>query len=216
VLAADLRIRAIVFLTFAKKQYTLLFMTILSLKKNYKALFCAVLCVSLSACITAPPPEPVAPPLEPVTEPVAVPDPVVVPEPVVTTVFDSASISEELKQTTFIDIRKFIETLNTVIQTKDFTAWNLYLTDSYREYYSKSEVLAELSNQGVIKRQGIVLKTLKDYFINVVFPSRQNDRVDAIEYIGQTRVKAFTTSAKGDRLVLYTLEKIGDTWKITR
>ncbi len=196
-------------------------MIVVTLKKTYSALAGALILISFFACVTPAPPEPVAAtPPEPVTVPVVPPEPVVVAPvetpPPVTTTFDSATISEEVKQITFIDIRKFMETLNTVIQTKDFNTWNLYLTDSYRDYYSKSEVLSELSSQYVIKRQGIVLKTLKDYFIYVVYPSRQNDRVDAIEFIGQTRVKAFTTNAKGDRLVLYILEKIGDTWKITR
>ncbi len=189
-------------------------MIISSLKKKPPAFLSALLLVFLSACVTTNANKPVDSPVRPIEEIGVTEQPGTQTTPAQG--FDSGSISEEIKKSTFIDIRKFIETLNTVIQTKDFTAWNLYLTDTYRDYYSNAEVLAELSNQSVIKRQGIVLKTLKDYFISVVYPSRQNDRVDSIEYIGQTKVKAFTTNAKGDRLVLYILEKIGDTWKITR
>ena len=41
-------------------------------------------------------------------------------------------------------------------------------------------------------------------FIYVVYPSRQNDRVDDIEFIDATHIRAITVNAKGERLVLYT------------
>jgi len=48
----------------------------------------------------------------------------------------------------------------------------------------------------------------------VVYPSHQNDRVDDIEFIGHNRVKAITISKKKESLVLWDLEKIGNSWKI--
>jgi len=66
----------------------------------------------------------------------------------------------------------------------------------------------------VLKRAGIKLSSLRDYFLYVVYPSRQNDRVDDIEYLEEGLVKAITVSPKGDRQILYNLEKHGDTWKI--
>jgi hypothetical protein len=128
--------------------------------------------------------------------------------------FDPSSVSVELKQTTFIDIRALINSLNSIIQAKDYDAWSQVLTDAYREHYSSAETLARISDSPVLKRQGIVLHTLKDYFLYVVYPSRQHDRVDDIEFMQATRIRAITVTAKGERLVLYNLEKIGDTWKI--
>lgn len=128
--------------------------------------------------------------------------------------FDPASVSVELKQNTFVDIRALIDNLNSVIQAKDYDAWSMVLTDAYRDHYSSAETLAQISESPVLRRQGIVLHTLKDYFLYVVYPSRQHDRVDDIEFLQATRVRAITVTAKGERLVLYNLEKIGDTWKI--
>ena len=66
----------------------------------------------------------------------------------------------------------------------------------------------------MIKRKGITLQTLKDYFINVVYPSRQNDKVDDIDFVGENQIKAITVSSKGERNILYMLEKHGDAWMI--
>jgi hypothetical protein len=65
-----------------------------------------------------------------------------------------------------------------------------------------------------LKNQKIVLKSLEDYFLYVVVPSRANDRVDDIEFIGQNRVKAYTITSKGQRLRLYELEKTAGNWNI--
>ena len=74
--------------------------------------------------------------------------------------------------------------------------------------------MAQYSEYPIIKRKGIKLQTLKDYFIYVVYPSRQNDKVDDIEFVGENLIKAITVSPKGDRNILYMLEKHGDAWKI--
>lgn len=129
-------------------------------------------------------------------------------------VFDPASVSVELKQTTFFDVRALISGLNSIIQAKDFEAWSSALTPDYLAYYSSVETLAAISAAPVLKRQGIVLRSIQDYFIHVVYPSRQNDRVDDVEFMDATHIRAITINAKGERLVLYNLEKIGDTWKI--
>jgi hypothetical protein len=138
-----------------------------------------------------------------------VPEPVVVPTP-----FDPATVSIELKQATFFNIRALIQGLNSIIQAKDYEAWSAALTPEYRDYYSATETLAKISDAAVLQRQGKVLRSLQDYFIHVVYPSRQNDRVDDIEFISPDRIRAITINQKGERLVLYNLEKIGDIWKI--
>ncbi len=128
--------------------------------------------------------------------------------------FDPALVSVELKQTTFTDISGLIETLNTIIRQKDFEGWKTYLTADYSAHYSDPAVLAEMSQEPALKRYNVVLRTMRDYFTFVVFPSRQNMRLDDIEFIDENRVRAITINTKEERLVLYNLEKIGDTWKI--
>jgi hypothetical protein len=135
------------------------------------------------------------------------------PEPPVVT-FDPNTVSAEVKELTFADVKRLIQNLNTVIQTRNYELWTTNLTDDYLAYWSDPETLARLSESPVLRRQNITLGTLRDYFIHVVYPSRQNDRVDDIEFIGETRIKAIIINPKGERLVLYNLEKIGDTWKI--
>lgn len=179
-----------------------------------------LLCSSLLAAVVVScttPPEPVQVVVEkPVEAPlIATPVEEVVTAPVVVPIpFDPATVSVELKQATFFDVRALIQGLNSIIQAKDYESWSASLTPDYRVYYSSTETLARISDAAVLKRQGLVLRSLQDYFIHVVYPSRQNDRVDDIEFISPDRIKAITINLKGERLVLYNLEKIGDTWKI--
>lgn len=136
------------------------------------------------------------------------------PAPAASSSFDPAAVSAEVKTAAIADIKALIQGLNTIIQRKDYESWLGYLTEDYKQHYSDPAVLAQISEYPVLKRAGIKLSSLKDYFLYVVYPSRQNDRVDDIEYLGEGLVKAITVSPKGDRQILYNLEKHGDTWKI--
>lgn len=111
-------------------------------------------------------------------------------------------------------IRDFVENLNGIIRRQDFEAWKLHLAADYIEYWSDPATLGRVSESPVLKRLGIKLASLKDYFTYVVYPSRQNDRVDDIEFVSERLVKAVTVSPKGEHQILYSLEKSGDTWKI--
>jgi hypothetical protein len=153
-------------------------------------------------------PEPTTEPLEELLAPL---DPVIEPP---SAIFDPTMVSAEVKELTFADVKRLIQNLNTVIQTRNYDLWITNLTEDYLEYWSDPETLARLSESPVLRRQNVTLTSLRDYFIHVVYPSRQNDRVDDIEFIGETRIKAIIINPKGERLVLYNLEKIGDTWKI--
>jgi hypothetical protein len=128
--------------------------------------------------------------------------------------FDPAVVPEAVKSATFIDVRTFIESLNRIIRQKDYEAWRSNLSDDYIGYYSNPSVLAQYSEYSVIKANNIKLQTLGDYFIYVVYPSRQNDKVDDIDFVGENLIKAITLSPKGERNILYMLERHGDTWKI--
>lgn len=190
------------------------------------AVGCLVAVVAVS-CVAVPEPSPEPPiadpivltvepekPADPVVEEVAtVEDPSENIEPEVVE-FNPESISAQVKETTFTDVKTLIQNLNSIIQSKNYEAWSSYLTYEYRMYYSDIDNLTRLSDSPVLKRLNIRLTNLQDYFLYVVYPSRQNDRVDDVEFLSENNIRAITVNPKGERLVLYNLEKIGDTWKI--
>jgi hypothetical protein len=180
--------------------------------------FAVIMTTSMMACTTPPEiiapasdPSPATPQVNNTIGPVATQP---APLPAEPAPFDPRTVSVELKQTTFVNVQELILSLNKIIQAKDFEEWAKVLTQDYRQHYSSGETLAKLSESSVLKRQGVVLKSLEDYFKYVVYPSRQNDRVDDIEFIEPEKIRAILVNPKGERLVLYNLEKIGDTWKI--
>lgn len=164
--------------------------------------------------LKTPSPEPGAAPLGPVPEnqaPTALPE---APDAAGEQEFDPASISPELFQSTKIDVQHFIAELNRIIRAKDYHAWVSNLEESYFQTISSADFLQQLSESAFLQSRHIVLKTPQDYFFQVVVPSRANSRVDDIEFISPTRVKAYTVSSGGQRLRLYDLEHSGGGWKI--
>ena len=146
-----------------------------------------------------------------------------------TRVFDPDNISSTLYESTKTDIQSLIQTLDGIIRARNYDAWLGYLSDSYRSQISASDFLDERTEE-LHRRNQIVaaamgrnprtvekkeLKTLRDYFDNVVVPSRANDRVDDIAFISETRIRAYMVDNRGTRLILYDLEIIGNNWKIT-
>lgn len=128
--------------------------------------------------------------------------------------FDPSSISKEEFDAAKGEVQALIETLNLIIREKDYEGWVQYLNPSYKAALSDPEFLKNVSESNRLKNQNIVLKSLEDYFVYVVVPSRSNDRVDDIEFISQNRVKAYTITSKGQRLRLYELEKTAGNWNI--
>lgn len=129
--------------------------------------------------------------------------------------FDPTTITKEEFDTTKTDVQQLIQNLNTIIREKDYQTWVTYLSKDYFDSISDPEYLSNLSESTRLKNQKTVLRTPEDYFQYVVVPSRANDRVDDIEFIGKNQVKAFTVTPNGQRLRLYNLEKQGENWKIT-
>ena len=158
-------------------------------------------CAGVPPDIAVPPPEPA--PQVPAIAPAEPPVP-----------FDPGSITADIKRDTMEVVRTLIDELNQVIRRKDYTVWRGYLTREYATFYSEPLVLAEMSESAVLKRQGIKLESLQDYFLFVVYPSRQSVRVDDIEFISPAQVKAVTIVPSGDRQVIYYLVNVGDSWKI--
>ena len=132
--------------------------------------------------------------------------------------FDPLNITQEYYTSTMEDVRSFIEELNRIIRNRNYNAWRATLSPEYFEEISSSENLQQISEQPAMTTRRIVLKNAEDFFMHVVVPSRANSRVDDIEFISLSRVKAFTinTNRAGEeqRLLLYNLEKTGNLWKI--
>jgi hypothetical protein len=127
--------------------------------------------------------------------------------------FDPNDVAPELYYETKENIANFINELNIIIKSKNYDKWLIYLDNDYYNYVSSPEYLQRVSLSGILQVKGIVLSNAYDYFINVVVPSRSNGRVDDIEFISENRVKAITLN-KGQRLLLYDLERTQNGWKI--
>ena len=128
--------------------------------------------------------------------------------------FDSRTISSEQRNSTMAEVQLFMEELNRAISNRNYNAWRADLSDEYFAEISSPGNLRRISEEPAMKTRNIVLRTAQDYFTNVVVPSRANSRVDEIEFIARNRVKAYTVSTNGQKLRLYDLEKIGNSWKI--
>ncbi len=126
---------------------------------------------------------------------------------------DEYQVSEEVYKQTFDDVESLIKELNEIIKRKDYSTWLTYLTREYREKYSNPEVLEEVSNQPTLQKYDIKLNSLKDYFIYVVAPSRANAKLDDLVFEDENHVKAIM-EIKGNRVILYLLEKVSGQWKI--
>ncbi|MDR1252282.1 MAG: hypothetical protein LBK62_08955 [Treponema sp.] len=128
--------------------------------------------------------------------------------------FNPVDISQEVFDSTKVEVQKFIMDLNQIIRGRNYNAWRTVLSDDYFRTISSSQFLATISDLPAMKTRKIVLKNPQDYFNYVVVPSRANDRVDDIEFLSRNRVKVYTLNANGERLRLYDLEHTGNTWII--
>lgn len=147
-------------------------------------------------------PEPEQEP-EPETEP-----PEVVEDPTV-----PIEVPENIYNQAFDEVSAVIEELNEIIGSGDFDAWQRYLTDDYKEYYSDDSVLEELSAQPRLAQENIRLRTLQDYFQHVVRPSRVGFRLESLVFYSDTLVEAITVF-RGQSVILYALRKTDGEWKI--
>lgn len=174
------------------------------------------------ACKTKTPAVPETPPVE---EPAVV---VVVEEPVVQEEPRAYDVSQEMYDRTLAEVKSFIDNLNVAIRDKNFKEWSSALTSERLKEVSSAKFLREQSEAPSLKTRNIILKTANDYFLQVVVPSRANSKVDELDFIDESNVKAFfleTRNQKNEnnemvpvtrRLLLYELTKSGSDWKIKR
>jgi hypothetical protein len=167
-------------------------------------------------------------------EPVSIPPPVEqiteekVEEKPEEKLFDPQEVSREEYDTTIQDIQEMILKLNDIVRAKNFGAWMSALADSSVKKINSREFLEERANdlykknvsnaairgQDVSRVRKITFRNPQDYFEYVVVPSHANDHVDEITFNSQTQITAYTRDEKGQRLILYDLEKIDGQWKI--
>jgi hypothetical protein len=147
----------------------------------------------------------------------------------------SEGLSEELSEelsfeisiqkryiSTKAEVQRLIGDINKIINNGSYDMWRPLLSEEYFAKISAPEFLQQISELPAMKSQKIVLKTPREYFYNVVLPSRANSRIDYssidIEFISENRVKAFTitTNKAGETQQnrLYDLEHFGNSWKI--
>ncbi len=122
-------------------------------------------------------------------------------------------VSEDLYRKTFGEIEQLINTLNQSIRDKDYEQWVNYLSPEYADRAGNPKFLADASQSAVLKKNGITLRSLKDYFLYVVVPSRSQAKLDDISFVDERHVKAITVMNEKP-VILYWLVKSDARWKM--
>jgi hypothetical protein len=113
--------------------------------------------------------------------------------------FDPETITQEVYDSTMNEIKAVIGELNKICTDagrsasaeRSYNAWLTWVTDEYAEQTSDPGYLALLSQQPALKSRNIELDSQRSYFINVFAASRQNVKVDGIEFTAPQRVKVW-------------------------
>lgn len=126
--------------------------------------------------------------------------------------FDTIAITKHTFIATKSEIELVVEDLNQIVLRKDYVRWQEYLSDDYIETFSDKTMLESVSRSLPVK--GIKLKTLKDYFTYVFVPSRQNMRVDDIQFVSPTRVYVIMEITPDSPAAIYILENTSVGWKL--
>jgi hypothetical protein len=171
-------------------------------------LLCVLVCAALFAasCATPPAKVPVNPPGPGPTEKPA-------PGPNGTGTPQKFVASDELYRTTFRDVQDVVAAITRIIAAGDYDGWLSYLTADYVASRSSKEFLTDASSAAVLQKNGIVLKSLKDYFNNVVVRSHLQATLDDIQFLDETHVKALAL-VQGTPVVLYYLVHENGRWKV--
>ena len=123
------------------------------------------------------------------------------------------AVSAEVYNQTFDQIRAVIDELNSHIARGDYEGWLEHLTENYVRETSRPEYLDKWKDDPELKRRGIVLKTLKDFFVHRVVPTRSIVKLDEIQFVDDEHVYAFTV-LRGEKYLLYSLVKTSQGWKV--
>ncbi len=132
-------------------------------------------------------------------------------------IVDSVVITMQDFRQTKSEIEAVVEDLNQITKERDYSRWLDYLDPAYRKTLSDRSYLEQISNSlpQALKDRRVRLTTLKDYFDYVFVPSRQNIRVDDIQFITPSRVYVIMDLSRDQRAAVYILEKeSGSNWKL--
>ena len=122
-------------------------------------------------------------------------------------------VTEEVYSKTFSEIEMFIRSLNEIIRSEDYATWLTYLSEDYIQRTSDPEYLQEQSEQPLLKKSNVHLRSLQDYFTYVVVPSRTQAQLDELEFIDESQVRAFAM-IRNTKALLYLLVRENGNWKI--
>jgi hypothetical protein len=211
-----------------------------------KAVFWIILGISVVfSCKTAPEPAEPAPaaavPHVPPAEQDPPPVPAAVAEEAVES-FDPAAVSQAVHDSTKQEVEEVVRQLNIINRNRNYRTWLTWMDERYVKEIGDPGFLETQTQSPRLVQQNIVLKNLQDYFIYVFIPSRQNARVDDIEFISPHKVRVITITqrrqpvptdprelaqmeadgwilangrmTKTARERFYALEKTNDEWKI--
>lgn len=180
-------------------------------KLNSLFTYLIIIFISLTLFTSCRTTEPAAAQKEQIPEPVQLETPAAQEEKTVDV--NGYVISEETYTKIFTDIENLIGTLNKIIREGNFKAWKKHLTKEYIAHYSDITNLNTLNNTPTLKKYNLKIRSLNDYFIYVVVPSRSDVNLDDISFIDDNNIKAYM-KIDGDPVVLYNLKYIDNTWKI--
>lgn len=121
--------------------------------------------------------------------------------------------SDELYRTTFREVQEVVATLTRLISAGDYEGWLSNLTEDFVASRSSARFLSEASKAPVLKKNGIVLTSLRDYFSNVVVQSHLQATLDDIQFLDVTHVKAIAR-VQGTPVILYYLVHEDGRWKV--
>lgn len=113
------------------------------------------------------------------------------------------------------EVSEFVVYVHDLIESGDYERWRKFLTSEYIEHYSDTDLLSDLSERAVLRRLNQQLRTLEDYFHNVVRASRTDVAVEEIDIYDESRALALA-EVDGREAVLFHLRNEGDHWKIDR
>jgi hypothetical protein len=121
--------------------------------------------------------------------------------------------SQDLYKKTFSEVQEVIAALTAIIAKADYDGWLTYLTADYIATTGSPANLDKASKSAILQKNGIVLKTLKDYFLNVVVRSHHQASLDDIQFVDATHVKAISM-IQGTPVILYYLVHEQGRWKV--
>jgi hypothetical protein len=122
-------------------------------------------------------------------------------------------VSEDLYKKTFSEIEALIANLDEIIKEKNFDEWTGHLSPEYIAKTGSPDFLKAASQSPILKKDRITLKSLKDYFLYVVVPSRTQAKLEEISFLDASHVKAITI-VNSKPVILYLLVRTGSQWMV--